>query len=95
MYTQTKSAAAWLMGFSALVLATGCVGAGGGRRGTDPALSSNAVVTAGGSDLGNGGSSNDLRPGERAPLARPTVPARALSVDVVSPHGPTTRTQTR
>lgn len=93
MHTQNKTAAAWLMGFSALVLAAGCVGAGKG--GTDPALSSNAVVTSGGADLGRNGSSNDLRPGEGSPLARPTVPARALSLDVVPPHGPSSHTQSR
>lgn len=92
MQTQNKTAAAWLMGVSALVLATGCIGVG---KGTDPALSSNAVVTSGGADLGRNGSSNDLRPGEGSPLARPTVPARALSVDVVPPHGPSSHTQSR
>jgi hypothetical protein len=70
------------------VLMLGCVGAAGGGRGPDPALRSNAALTPGGAELGPNGRSNDLRPGESAPVTRPTVPSRALAVDPVPPRGP-------
>jgi hypothetical protein len=74
-----------LAGLVALLPA--CTAPGGGR-GPDPALGSNAAVTPGGSELGTSGSSNDLRPGERAPMARPLSAPRGVAVDVVPPRGP-------
>src|SRR5687767_14700693 len=70
-----------------VALLPACTAPGGGR-GPDPALGSNAAVTPGGSELGTSGSSNDLRPGERTPMARPLSAPRGVAVDVVPPRGP-------
>jgi hypothetical protein len=80
----TNARALFFAGFGTLLLA--CTPPGG--RGPDPALSSNAAVTPGGSELGVSGTSNDLRPGERAPTSRPNATPRGIAVDAIPPRGP-------